>query len=189
MNKKIKKETKKSEPTKSASKVKAKKPLPINKFKAVTKDNSTIVSKVTDFFNNENLPIVLVDKKSRDALQLTIGQIVKVKHGINTSFAVVERQFRELIGTKSATINNLLAQKIDANDNDIIEIVAEGLNDADKQAFMIQYRDACMGTFIGSLFSRAISQVIASQDDETEQRPQPVNKPKRQKPASNEEYV
>ena len=58
---------------------------------------------------NEFIPIVLIDLVTRTKLNIVPKTVVTVKYGDNTADAKVFEQYEELVGKKTATINNKLA--------------------------------------------------------------------------------
>lgn len=85
---------------------------------------------------NPVTPIVLLDKKERDALQLGTTSMVKVKKvgSPTTSIAIVQLQFKQLVGLEVATLNTNLARKLGVAVNDKVEIV-KGVLESEAQAF------------------------------------------------------
>lgn len=70
---------------------------------------------------NINIPLVLLDKRTRTALGVQAGEGVSVsKNGVNV-IAGVQLQFRELIG-RGASINQALANALAVDVNDTIDI-------------------------------------------------------------------
>jgi hypothetical protein len=107
--KQTKKESKKSKPTT---------PAPVraqdrNKFE---------VGKVGWDAENPFVPIICLDKKVRQELGVEEKAMVYVKTDAHKVLAVVQIQFWDLVGTRKCTLNNKLAQALDVNIGEKVEI-------------------------------------------------------------------
>ena len=83
--------------------------LPADEFLVAGKTHPSITYKSAQFYE-ERVPMILLDKRSRDSVGAVTGGIVNI---VNTatgqkSTAMVQVQFREFIGQKIATLNNHL---------------------------------------------------------------------------------
>lgn len=72
--------------------------------------------------NENKIPIVLLDKRERNALGVVPEGIVNVKHGSNKAQAIVHVQFIDLIRSGKATVSTRLSTQIDCIEGDEIEI-------------------------------------------------------------------
>ena len=91
-------------------------------------------------WNNENndTPVVLLDKNMRTALNIDVNNIIEVKHGANKTFVLVQVQFKEFIGSNKCSLNTKAGSLLDANVGDKVELVKEvSLND--KEQFFQKY--------------------------------------------------
>ena len=94
-----------------------------NQFKVVRIDDSRIKAKIdAGQFDDECCNVVLIDKASRTALKLELGQEVIVKKGVNKETAIVNVQFEELVGKHLATLSNKLAETLCASKDDVVTI-------------------------------------------------------------------
>lgn len=89
--------------------------------------------------NNNKFNVVLVNAEERGILKIDVGSIVKVKKVVfinneevqQAVFAVVNKQFK---GATEATVNSLLAEKLDIeNIDDTITIQTDGFTESEAQ--------------------------------------------------------
>ncbi len=95
------------------------------------------IGKVGWHDQNPMIPLVLLDKKTRTALEIKVRDIVRVKHGANESLALVHIQFWELVGTKKITANAKLSKTIDVNVGDKVW-VSTSVTDEEKKQFALE---------------------------------------------------
>ena len=90
-------------------------------------------------WENENIiPIVLVDKKTRARLGVDTGSMVKVSKASSKVVAVVNLQFWEFVGTGKCTLSTKLAEALDAKVGDSVKIEA-GVTESEAQQFIAQH--------------------------------------------------
>ena len=82
-------------------------------------------------WDNENpiVPIVLIDKVTRNVFGVEVGNVVKVFKSSGdvevSSFAIVQVQFKELINKNVATLNTELNKKLEMKVGDVVSISKE----------------------------------------------------------------
>ena len=87
------------------------------------------------------IPMILLDNAMRNATNTKLNMVVTVKHGINTAPALIQKQYRDLIGSNKVTLAQALATSLDANEGDRIEIVGPAPQ-ADKERIMAMVQRA-----------------------------------------------
>lgn len=104
------------------------------------KNNTKSFEIVRVGWEGENqIPIVLLEKKIRDSMGIELRDIVITKKANKTSPAVVHLQFKEFVGTKKAIISSVLSQKLTAQAGDKIQILRKATEE-ERDSFFEELR-------------------------------------------------
>lgn len=96
--------------------------------------------------------IILINRQERYNMLLETGAIVKVKNVTTnaTTFAIVERQFRDLISTSNAcTVNQALKTELNLNEGNEVQITKE-VTESEAEAFRQKCTEIAREEFMNS---------------------------------------